>query len=111
MKLLSLEDLGNIKIEEVTVKNGLDAAGNYGDDVIEALEVVAIDPVENVESAIWAQGEQVVAGDGLRLAGLGDHKELGQDGDTLQIDGEGPEDLHYAELMVNDKTKEDAGAQ
>lgn len=52
MKLLSLENLGNIKIEEVTVKNGLDAAGNYGDDVIEALEVVAIDPVENVESAI-----------------------------------------------------------
>ena len=52
-----------------------------------------------------------MAGDGLRLAGLGDHEELGQDGDTLQIDGEGPEDLHYAELMVNDKTKEDAGAQ
>merc|ERR1719350_1475309 len=34
-----------------------------------------------------------------------------QDGHTLQVDGEGPQDFHHAELMVDDKTEEDAGAE
>ena len=111
MKLLSLENLSDVKIEEVAVEDGLDAAGDDSDDVIEALEVVAVDPVEDVEAAVGAEGEQVVAGDRLGLPGLGDHEQLGQDGDTLQVDGEGPQDLHHAELVINDKTKEDAGAK
>ena len=111
MKLLSLENLSDVKIEEVAVENGLNAAGDDSDDVIEALEVVAVDPVEDVEAAVGAKGEQVVAGDRLGLPGLGDHEQLGQDGDTLQVDGEGPQDLHHAELVVHDKTEEDAGAK
>ena len=111
MKLLSLENLGNVKIEEVTVENGLDAAGDDSDDVVESLEVVAVDPVEDVKAAVGAEGEQVVAGDRLGLPGLGDHEQLGQDGHTLQVDGEGPQDLHHAELVVDDKTEEDAGAE
>ena len=111
MKLLSLENLGDVKIEEVAVEDGLDAAGDDSDDVIEALEVVAVDPVEDVEATVGAEGEQVVAGDRLGLPGLGDHEQLGQDGDALQVDGEGPQDLHHAELVVDDKTEEDAGAK
>ena len=52
MKLLSLENLGNVKIEEVTVENGLDAAGDDRDDVVESLEVVAVDPVEDIQAAV-----------------------------------------------------------
>ena len=111
MKLLSLENLSDVKIEEVAVENGLDAAGDDSDDVIEALEVVAVDPVEDVEATVGAKSEQVVAGDRLGLPSLGDHEQLGQDGDTLQVDGEGPQDLHHAELVVHDKTEEDAGAK
>ena len=111
MKLLSLENLGDVKIEEVAVEDSLDAAGDDGDDVIEALEVVAVDPVKDVEAAVGAEGEQVVAGDRLGLPSLGDHEQLGQDGDALQVDGEGPQDLHHAELVVDDKTEEDAGAK
>ena len=111
MKLLSLKNLGDVKIEKVTVEDGLDAAGDDSDDVVEALEVVAVDPVEDVQAAIGAESEQIVAGDGLSLPGLRDHEQLGQDGHALQVDREGPEDLHNAELVVDDKTKEDAGAK
>ena len=60
---------------------------------------------------VRAECKQVVAGDAFRLPGLGDHEQLGQDGDTLQVDGEGPQDLHHAELVVEDKGQEDAGPQ
>ena len=52
-----------------------------------------------------------MAGDRLGLPGLGDHEELGQDGHGLQVDGEGPEDLHDAELVVDDQGEQDAGAE
>ena len=34
-----------------------------------------------------------MGGDGLCLARLADHEELGQDGHRLQVDGERPQDL------------------
>ena len=109
--LLAGHDLGDVEIEEVAVEDSLDHAGHDGDDVVECLVVVAEDPVEDVQTAVGAEGKQVVAGDRLRLPGLGDHEQLGQDGHTLQVDGEGPQNLHHAELVVDDKTEEDAGAE
>ena len=35
-----------------------------------------VDPVKDVEAPVGAQGEQVVAGDGLRLTGLAHHEQL-----------------------------------
>ena len=63
-------------------------------------EVVSVDPVEDVESAVDSQSEEIVRGDGLGFASLLDHEELRQDGHRLQVDGEGPEDLHQGELVV-----------
>ena len=111
LEFLALENLRDVQIEEIAVEDGLDTAGDDGDDVVESLEVVSVDPVEDVESSVGAESKEIVTGDGLRLAGLADHEELGEDGDTLQIDGEGPEDLHHAELMVDHQGQEDAGAQ
>lgn len=71
----------------------------------------AVDPVENVESAVRAQHEQVVAGDGLRFAGLGHHEELGKDGSCLKVDREGPQDLGEGELVVDDEREDDAGSE
>lgn len=34
-----------------------------------------------------------MGGDGLGLAGLADHEQLGQDGHRLQVDGERPQNL------------------
>jgi len=36
---------------------------------------------------------------------LRDHEELREDGNTLQVDREGPEDLHDTELVVEDQGK------
>ena len=89
----TLATFGDVEVEEIAVEDRLDQAGHDGNEVKEALEVVAPDPVEEIERAVHAQCEQVVAGDGLRLARLAHHEELRQDGHRLQVDGEGPEDL------------------
>ena len=47
-------DLGDVEIEEVAVEDCLDTAGHDGDNVIEALGVVAPDPVEDVQA--WGGG-------------------------------------------------------
>ena len=71
---------GDVEVEEVTVEDRLDQACHDGDEVKEALEVVAPDPVEEIERAVDAQRKQVVARDGLRLARLAHHEQLRQDG-------------------------------
>lgn len=48
----SLHNLRHIQVKEVTVEDRLDDSGDYGNDVIEAFEVIAIDPVENIECSI-----------------------------------------------------------
>lgn len=83
----------NVQVEEVAVEDGLDDTGHHGDEVEEALEVEAPDPVDEIERAVEAQEEQVVSGDGLRLPGLADHEELREDGHRLKVDGEGPQNL------------------
>lgn len=83
----------DVKVEEVTVENGLHDSGHHRDLVKEALRVVTPHPVGYVEGSVQAQEEKVVGGDGLGLTGLGDHEELWHYGHGLQEDGEGPEDL------------------
>lgn len=69
----------DIKIEEVTVQDSLYHSSHDGDHIEEAFEIVTPDPVEDVEGPVQAQTEQVVCGDGLRLASFADHEELRQD--------------------------------
>jgi len=83
LELLSLENFGDVEIEEIAIENSLDASGNDGDDVIETFAVVSEDPVEDVEATIGAESKQVVASNALGFSGLGHHKKLGQDGHTL----------------------------
>ena len=110
LQFLPLQHLGDVQVEEVTVEDCLDTAGNDGNHVVEGLSVVAVDPVENVEATVGAEGKEVVAGDALSLPGFGHHEQLGQDGDRLQIDGERPEDFHHGELMVEHQSKKQRGS-
>lgn len=75
-----LVTFGDIEVEEIAVEDCLDQASNDGDEVKEALEVVAPDPVEEIECTVDTQCKQVVAGDGLRLTRLAHHEQLWQDG-------------------------------
>ena len=80
----------DIQVEEVAVKSCLDTSSNNGDKVIEPFIVVSVDPVNDVQSSVGTQSKQVMAGDCLCLASLGDHKQLRQDCYWLQVNGEGP---------------------
>lgn len=104
-QLLAFQHFSDIKVEEVTVEDGLHQTGHNGDHVKEAFEVETPDPVEEVEGPIHAQAEQVVGGDGLCLARLADHEELRQDRHRLQIDGERPQDLQEREVVVDENGK------
>jgi len=106
LELLSLHDLCDVEIEEVAVEDCLDAAGNDGDDVVERFSVVPVDPVEDVETSVGAESEEIVASDGLCLAGLAHHEQLGKDCNGLKVDGEGPEDLHSGELVVQHQSQQ-----
>lgn len=59
LELLALHDLGVVDVEEVTVEDGLDDAGNDGDVVggVVGLGEVAVDPVGDVQSSVASQGE------------------------------------------------------
>lgn len=83
----------DVKIEEITVKDGLHHSRHHGDLVEEALCVITPHPVSDIEGAVKPEEEQVVGSDGLRFPGFGDHEELRHDGHCLQEDGEGPQDL------------------
>ena len=107
LEFLSLQNFCDVEIEEVTIEDSLDTSGHDSNDVIEAFSIVSVHPVEDVETTIGAESKQVVAGNTLSFSGLGYHEELGQDGHTLQVNGEGPEDLHDAKLMVQCQGKED----
>ena len=108
---LARHHLGDVQVEEVTVEDGLDDPGHNGDGVVEILVVITVDPVEDVETTVGAESKEIMAGDRLRLPGLADHEELGQDGHALQVDGEGPEDLHHAELVVEETSQEGGRSQ
>jgi len=68
----------DIEIEEVTVENSLNTASDDCNEVKEAFHVVAVDPVEYVESTVDAKCKQVVTCNCLSLASLAYHKQLRQ---------------------------------
>lgn len=70
----------DIKVEEVTIQDGLDNPSNNGDHVKEALKVEPPDPVEEIEGTVDTQAEQIMGGDCLSLSCLTDQEELRQDG-------------------------------
>jgi hypothetical protein len=84
----------DVQIEEVSVEDSLNDAGDDGDGVEELLDVVAVDPVEDVQRAVRAEREQVVSRDRLRLTSLRQHEQLRHYRHRLQVDTECPQDLN-----------------
>lgn len=58
-----------------------------------AFRVVAVDPVEDVQPTVDSEREEIMTGDVFRLASLGDHEELRQDGTGFEVDGKRPRNL------------------
>ena len=90
------------------IEDGLDTAGPDGDLVVEAFVVVPVDPVEEVEAAVEAENEEINTDCHLSLARPVDEDQLRDQGDALEVDGEGPEYLHDGELVVDDESEDGA---
>lgn len=65
-------------------------------------------PIRDVKRSVYPQCCQVMCCNSLRLSSALKHKQLGQDRDGLQENGEGPEDLREVELVVEDEAENNA---
>lgn len=102
-KPLAVENFCDVKVEKVHVQDGLDAAGDDGDLVDKVLVSEAPVPVNNVQSSVSSLEKQVVAGDGLGLASLGDHLQLRHDGHRFEVDRKSPQELGDVEIVVDEE--------
>lgn len=105
---VGLDDTSDVKVEEVGVEDSLNDSGDNSNRVEEALSVVSVDPVEDVEESVGSKGEEVVSGDGFGVSSSGEHKELWHNSHSFQVDGESPHDLHEHKLVVDDKSENHA---
>lgn len=92
-ELLSLHHLGVIDPEEITIQHRLYESSQHRSLVQVSLGHISPYPVRDVQRAVRAQRRDVVDRDCVRLAGALQHEQLRQDGDGLEPDAEGPQDL------------------
>lgn len=52
LNFLAFDNFGNIKVEEVTVKNSLNGAGTDSNKIVESFVVVSVHPVEQVKTSV-----------------------------------------------------------
>jgi len=93
-KIVSLCD---VEVEEICVQEGLDGPRNPDNPVNIPLGVVAVDPVDQVQATVEAKGKEVMGVNSLSLSCNLEHVKLGEDGHSLQPDGERPKDLSEEE--------------
>jgi len=103
-----LDHSGDVQIEEVCIENCLNDSSNDGDRIQVIFGVEAVDPVEDVQSTVRTQSEEIVSSDGFSRSGCLKHVELRHDGDRFQVDAESPEDFHNR-ILVIDQEGEDEG--
>ncbi|GMF15745.1 unnamed protein product [Phytophthora fragariaefolia] len=113
-RLLETAQVGarlRVVVEEVDVERRLYHAGDEHEpnEVVGRLGGCAVDPIEHVAAAVGSEQHDVVAGEVLHLSVALQQDELRDDGDGLEVDGEGPEDLHDLELLVEDERQQRAG--
>jgi len=102
----SLDHSSDIEIEEIGIENGLNDTSDDGDRIEECLRVVAIDPVENIQRTIGAEGEKIMSSYRLRRACLGQQEELRQNRDRFEIDTERPQNLHDRKFVIDDQSED-----
>jgi len=61
---------GDVQVEEVAIEDGLNNTRDDGNPVLEALGVVAVNPVEDVQETVGSERKQVVGSDRFSLSSL-----------------------------------------
>jgi len=63
LQFLAFENFSDVQVEKVAIKDGLNNTRNDGNPILEALGVVAVDPVKDVEETVRSERKQVVGSD------------------------------------------------
>lgn len=98
----------DVLIQEVAVQEGLDDARDerHPDEV--AVENVSVDPREDVEESVRAEGEEVVRRQRVVAVGVLEQEDLGQHGDGLEVLAKGPQDgAHLVQRLTVEEEGED----
>jgi len=67
--------------------------------------VISVDPVQNVKCSVRSLGKQIVRSDCFGFSGLGNEKELRENGYSFKVNREGPQDFDSVELSVDETGK------
>lgn len=111
LELLSLQHLGDVEVEEIAVQDRLDSSGEDRNQIVVSLGVVPVDPVENIQSTVRTQSEQVVTGNTFRFARFADEEQLRQDGHRFQVDRERPQHFQRSEAGMDQQGQYEARQQ
>jgi len=76
-----------------------------------SLGEVSVDPVGDVQSAVAAESEEIMGGDGLGLAGALEHEELRKNSYRLEPDGEGPQNLGDGVVIGEDDGEDSSSSE
>ena len=81
-----------IDVEEIGVQDCLNYSCNDGNGVVELrhIEEVAIDPIRDVQCPVCAECKKIMCRNCFGLAGTLEHKQLREDRDRLEPNGECP---------------------
>ena len=80
----------------------------YSSQIIESFKVESVDPIGNVKPTITSHRKEVQGRKHLHLPGLLNHPHLWHHGYRLQVDREGPGDLHEGKFMIDNHRETEA---
>eukprot|EP00354_Favella_ehrenbergii_P003926 CAMPEP_0170457202 /NCGR_PEP_ID=MMETSP0123-20130129/4576_1 /TAXON_ID=182087 /ORGANISM="Favella ehrenbergii, Strain Fehren 1" /LENGTH=184 /DNA_ID=CAMNT_0010720923 /DNA_START=394 /DNA_END=947 /DNA_ORIENTATION=+ len=102
---LALLNRLEVVVEEVDVEAGLEDGRQRLRPAEEALHLVAVDPIQNVEEAIEAEAGNVVTGEVFNNTHLVQHDDLGDEGDGLEPERVAPHEGPGAPARIQDHSQ------
>lgn len=76
IKKTVLLTFGYVQIEKVTIQNCLHDTSNYSDEIVMTFHVIPVNPIQDIESSISSQREEIMRRNTLRFSGSRYHKQL-----------------------------------
>ncbi len=91
--MFALADALEVVVKEVNVQASLKDAREDLSPAVEVVEVVSVDPVENVEESVEAKCRHIMRGYVLNQSNLVQHHDLRDEGDGLEPKTVAPHEL------------------
>ena len=97
---LALLDTHEIVVQEVNVETGLEQSWEDLSPAVEIVDIVAVDPVQDIEETIETEGRHVMRGYVLYHADFVQHYDLRDEGNGLEPETVRPDELPRSPAAV-----------